>query len=169
MAHWGGARNNPQAETNILARLTAFRAAKRPVWHVHHHSLEAGCPLNPDFSPEGFAAVPLCAPIEGERRLTKHVNSSFIGTTLEEELRARGITTLVLCGLTTNHCVSTTTRMAGNLGFDTYLVGDACATFDRVGVDGRKWSAEDVHQCSLSDLHREFAWVVTTDEVVKAV
>jgi nicotinamidase-related amidase len=139
------------------------------VWHVHHHSLEDGSPLNPDCSPEGFAPIALCAPIDGERRLSKHVNSCFIGTTLEAELRERGITTLVVCGLTTNHCVSTTTRMAGNLGFGTYLVGDACATFDRVGVDGRKWLAEDVHQCSLSDLHREFAWVVTTEEVIRVV
>ena len=55
-------------------------------------------------------------PLEGEAVVTKGVNSAFIGTELEEVVRRRGIRTLVIGGITTDQCVSTTARMAANLG-----------------------------------------------------
>ncbi len=101
--------------------------------------------------------------------VVKRVNSAFIGTDLEKRLRAGGITTVVICGATTNHCVETTTRMAGNLGFDTRLVRDATWTFDRVGPDGDKHSAEDIHAMTLANLNGEFACIVTSAEAIAAL
>jgi nicotinamidase-related amidase len=96
------------------------------------------------------------------------VNSAFIGTDLEKDLRRDGIDTLVIVGLTTNHCVSTTARMAGNLGFKTYVVSDATAACARLALDGTLRPAEAVHSAALSDLHQEFAAVVDTEEILKA-
>ena len=162
-----GRRNNPEAETKVSALIAAWRAAKAPVIHVHHDSpspsglLRSGTP--------GHAVKREALPLPGERVLRKTVNSAFIGTRLEAELRAMGVRSLAVVGLTTNHCVSTTARMAGNLGFKTFVAADATATFDRAGVNGEIRLAEDVHNAALSDLQDEFAEIVDTDAVLAAL
>lgn len=160
-----GRRNNPQAESNIVRLLQTWRSRQWPIIHVQHQSRFTDSPLHP--TNPGNALKVQVQPLPGEMLITKQVNSAFIGTSLESLLRQRQITTLVVTGLTTNHCVETTTRMAGNLGFLTYLVGDAAATFDRMGPDGRLYRAEDIHTISLTSIHGEFAQVVTTDTVLE--
>jgi nicotinamidase-related amidase len=160
-----GERNNPWAEQNIGRLLAAWRKSGRPIRHVVHDSKEPGSLLGPE-SP-GNAIQGVAAPKEAEPVYHKQVNSAFIGTRLEKELRQEGIETLVIVGLTTNHCVSTSARMAGNLGFTTYVVSDATAAFARAALDGSVRSAEAVHSGALSDIHEEFATVVDTEEILK--
>jgi nicotinamidase-related amidase len=162
-----GERNNPCAESNITRLLNAWRAQRMPVIHVQHDSLAADGAFRPGTP--GNRPKPEAMPLDGESVHRKTVNSAFIGTRLEEELRTRRIRSLVIVGLTTNHCVSTTTRMAGNLGFDTYLVSDACARFARPTLDGRPRTAEGVHAAALSDLDGEFATVLDTPAVLAAL
>jgi nicotinamidase-related amidase len=165
-ATWG-ARNNPQAEACVALLIEIWRNAGAPVLHVHHHSASStGC-----FRPgsRGIEPKPQAMPRVGEAIYKKRVNSAFIGTTLEADLRKQGISTLVFVGLTTNHCVSTSVRMAGNLGFETYVVSDATATFARAGADGRLRSAQDVHNAALGDLQGEFAEVVDTPSVIETM
>jgi nicotinamidase-related amidase len=160
-----GERNNPGAESNIARLLEAWRKSERPVRHIVHDSIEPNSLLRPE-SP-GNAVQAAAAPKGAEPVYHKHVNSAFIGTNLEKDLRDAGIDTLVIVGLTTNHCVSTTARMAGNLGFTTYVVSDATASFARAALDGTVRTAEAVHSAALSDLHQEFASVVDTEEILK--
>ena len=155
-----GSRNNPDAEAKIARLLEVWREAKRPIFHVFHDSTSPESPLRPDT--DGNAPKAEGAPRVGESVYRKTVNSAFIGTSLEADLRKAGITTLVVVGLTTNHCISTTVRMAGNLGFEVYLLSDATATFDRAGIDGRNRPAAEVHAAALSDLNGEFATVIDT-------
>jgi len=147
---------------NVAALIASFRQAQLPVIHVQHMSDEAQSPLRPGQSGNDFK--PEALPLPGEKIFQKRVNSAFIGTELEQFLRDSNIDSLLLCGLTTDHCVSTTTRMAGNLGFKVIVVSDATATFNRTGMDGRAWSAEDIHQSALASLNGEFAQVVTLQE-----
>lgn len=161
-----GRRNNPHAETNIARIIAAFRAAGQPVFHVLHDSTSPTSPLRPGTP--GNEPKPEALPLRGEGVYRKSVNSAFIGTDLEDDLRRSGIEALVVVGLTTNHCVSTTVRMAGNFGFETWLVSDATATFDRLGIDGRNRPADEVHAAALSDLQDEFATLVDTEAVVAA-
>jgi nicotinamidase-related amidase len=162
-----GERNNPEAESNVGRLLAAWRNSGRPIRHIVHDSVEPQSLLRPE-SP-GNAIQTVAEPGSNEPVYRKHVNSAFIGTTLEKDLRQDGIDTLVIVGLTTNHCVSTTARMAGNLGFTTFVVSDATASFARRALDGTLRSAEAVHSAALSDLHQEFATVVDTAEILKRV
>jgi nicotinamidase-related amidase len=162
-----GRRNNPDAEANVARLIAAWRASERQIYHVQLISTDDTSPLQPQFP--GFQFKPEAKPLWHEPVITKRVNSAFIGTDLEERLRQRRIRTLVICGLTTNHCVETTARMAGNLGYDTYLAGDACAAFDRTGPDGVTYPAEQVHAISLANIHGEFATVLTTDQILTAL
>jgi nicotinamidase-related amidase len=162
-----GQRNNPQAEANIGRLLAAWRRAGQPLFHIQHRSPRLGSLFHPEA--RGFRVKPEAVPLDGEPVLFKSVNSSFIGTDLEQRLRKAGITTLVICGITTDHCVSTTTRMAGNLGFEAYIVEDATATFERTGPDGRHYTAQQMHDTALASLHGEFAEVVSTGQVLQAL
>ena len=162
-----GARNNPDAEQRMVELLAAWRATARPVIHVQHLSLEPHSPLREDAP--GHALKPEVLPVGDEPLFQKHVNSAFIGTDLEAHLRGNGIEELVVVGLTTAHCVSTTVRMAANLGFNVTLVSDATATFDADGPDGRHYSADVMHDTALASLHGEFATVRSTTDVLAAI
>jgi nicotinamidase-related amidase len=153
-----GNRNNPQAEGNIAVLLEKWRDTNRLIYHIQH--VEGSYKPTHDFKD-------FIKPLPGEILIRKSVNSSFIGTNLETSLKENQIDTLVIVGLTTNHCVETTTRMAGNLGFKTFLVTDATATFDRIGLDGNVYSAEMIHNMTMVNLHGEFAEIVTTTQVLE--
>ena len=160
----GKQRNNPDAVARIVDLLKAFRASGAPIIHIRHEGTKPNSTFRPENS--GYAVKDEAREQAGEPVIVKRVNSAFIGTDLENRLRAGNISTLVICGATTNHCVETTTRMAGNLGFDAALVRDATWTFDRVGPDGDTHSAESIHAMTLSNLNGEFARIVTTNDVL---
>jgi len=164
---WGGNRNNKDAEIKAAMLLEKWRTLNLPVFHIRHSSQNPDSKLHK--SHPGFEFHELTKPISGEVSMTKDVNSAFIGTDLQEQLDKAGIETVVIVGLTTNHCISTTTRMAGNLGYETYLVADATATFDRIGINGETFSAEMIHQTTLANLREEFATIVNAEELLSLV
>lgn len=162
LEHWGGStgrRNNPGAERVMADLLTSWRAAGRQVAFTRHDSREAASPLK--FSLPTGAQKPGFEPTADDIVIEKDVNSGFIGTSLEVDLRRRGINRLVIAGFFTNFCVETTTRMAGNLGFDTYLVHDGCATTNRIGLDGTDHDPQLVHDMTVANLHGEFCTAIT--------
>jgi nicotinamidase-related amidase len=162
-----GPRNNPLAEQTMARLLAAWRDAGATIVHVRHDSAEAQSPLRPGQPGNQFK--PEVAPRRDEMMIAKTVNNAFIGTGLERLLRQRRLAELVIAGLTTNHCVSTTARMAGNLGFATFVVSDGTATFDRLALDGTIRPAEEVHAAALSDLNEEFATVITADRAIETL
>jgi nicotinamidase-related amidase len=162
-----GERNNPQAEQNVGALLGAWRLTYRPIYHIRHDSLEPASHYRPgqagnDFKPE-------VRPLAGETVIAKTTNSAFIGTDLEVRLREAKQTLLVVTGVITNNSVEATVRMAGNLGFESYLVEDACFTFGRKDWGGVWRTAAEVHAMSLANLDGEYCAVVRTEEVLEVV
>ena len=88
---------------------------------------------------------------------------------LESILRQEKIHTLAIVGITVDHCVSTTARMAANLGFEVIIVADATIALERVGFDGTRFSAELVHAVTLASLHKEFATILTTNNLIESM
>lgn len=162
-----GTRNNPALEANLARLLDAWRHAGRPIYHVRHASTEPDSTYRPDGPGYDFKSE--VVPATGETVIVKRTNSAFIGTDFEKRLRDAGHTQLVVGGVITNNSVEATVRMAGNLGFDVLLVADACATFGRADYNGKAWSAEDVHALALANMQGEYATIVQTADLLKAV
>ena len=155
-----GPRNNPGAEDNIVRLLARWRTEGLPLIHVRHDSVEPGSPYAPGAPGHRFKAS--ATPLEGERVVSKSANSAFIRPDLEAALDEIGATTLVICGVLTANSVEATARHAGNLGYQIFVVADACWTVDKVDLRGRRWTGEDVHALSLAHLNGEYASVVDT-------
>ena len=92
-----GPRNNPRAEANVAALIAAWRTAGRPVIHVHHDSQASSGRLR--RGGPGNAAKPEAEPRDHEAVYRKAVNSAFIGTQLEADLRAMNVQALAIVGL----------------------------------------------------------------------
>ena len=159
-----GKRNNPDAEANMARLLAAWRQRRQPVIHIRHCSVEPGSTLRPELPGNAFKDE--VKPLPHEKTFSKTVNSAFIGTGLEQYLRESGISALVITGLTTDHCVSASTRMASDLGFEVKLVADATAAFERRNYDGEHYSGETIHRVNLASLNGEFCRVCTTAELL---
>jgi len=131
--------------------------------HVRHSSTSVNSKLHE--SSQGFEFNDFVKPDNNEIVLTKKVNSSFIGTGLVDILETNNVKSIVVVGMTTNHCISTTVRMSGNLGYDTYLVSDSTAAYCNILKNGEVIDCEDVFKISLSNLDGEFCKVLTKDEL----
>jgi nicotinamidase-related amidase len=164
---WGGQRNNLQAEKNMQTILAYWRQQNAPVFHVKHCSVNPKSLLAEGQPGNDFKDMVL--PLANEPVIKKQVNSAFIGTSLKKQLEQKGIKSLVVIGLTTDHCVSTTARMAGNFGFETFVISDATATFNKTGYNGQFFDAELIHQTALASLHNEFASVLTTQSFLEQI
>ncbi|WP_257352256.1 cysteine hydrolase family protein [Pseudalkalibacillus decolorationis] len=160
-----GRRNNYDAENKISKLIHSWRENKRPVIFVQHVSEKEESVFYKQGDMVQFKEE--AQPEDGEVVIRKSVNSAFIGTDLLDRLKAMNCERVVIVGLTTNHCVETTTRMAGNYGFSPILVEDACATFDRHGLDGTNFTAEQIHEMTLVNLNEEFAEIVTTEQLLR--
>jgi len=156
-------RNNENAEFICGKILKKWRTLDLPIIHVRHSSTNPESKLHK--SRPGFEFNDYVTPLETEMVLTKEVNSAFIGTNLENILIKSQIDTLVIVGMTTNHCISTTVRMSGNLGFDTYLISDSTACYNTKGMNGEIIDCNTIYNSALASLQEEFATVIDSKEL----
>jgi nicotinamidase-related amidase len=108
----------------------------------------------------------MLAPLPSEHVVEKNVPDALINTGLERWLRVRGVTKLVIVGVSTNNSVEATARTAGNLGFETQVVADATFAFDKVDYSGTRRTAEEVHAMALANLDGEYAVITNTDRLL---
>jgi nicotinamidase-related amidase len=141
----------PGTERNIAALIAAWRAEGLPLVHIGRQP----------------AASPL-PPLDGETVISGDAASAFAGTALEARLDELGATTLVLCGALATHSLEATARHAGDLGYQTFVVADACRAADAVDLNGRVWPAEDVRALALARLSGETATIVDVATALRA-
>ena len=96
-------------------------------------------------------------PTDADFVLDKNRYSAFYGTGLEPILTSLKVNTLVLCGVTTNMCVETTARDAGQRDYRVFVAGDACGELEKAR-----------HDMALNTLGFGFGWVVEIDDVLSA-
>ncbi len=97
------------------------------------------------------------SPLPGDIEVSKRLYSAFAGTNFDADLRARGIDTLVVVGLTTDCCVDATVRDAFHHDYSVFVVADACDAYDA-----------DVHLSSLTALQAHCALVTDAADVCAA-
>jgi len=162
-----GQRNNAHAEDRIADLLAAWRACGATVVHVRHISRSPGSMFAPGQS--GAAFQERLAPQAGEHVVEKNVPDAFVNSGLERWLHVRGITQLVIAGVSTNNSVEATARSAGNLGFQTRVLADATFAFAKTDYAGTPRSADEVHAMSLANLDGEYATIVTSADAIAAI
>ena len=160
-------RNNPEAELICGKILEIWRKKKLPIIHVRHSSDTVDSKLHK--SKPGFEFNDYVTPRADEIVLEKRVNSAFIGTELKSILDKSKTEVLIIVGMTTNHCISTTVRMSGNLGFETYLISDSTACYNTKGINGEMIDCEVIYQSALASINDEFATVINSKEVISLI
>jgi nicotinamidase-related amidase len=163
----GGAHplEGPDAAAGSAARLlSTFREAGDPIVHVRHIWDEDDATFMRPGT-EGIEIHDTVAPLDGETVISKEYPNSFRETGLEATLRKAGVDELVVCGMMTSMCVDATVRAAFDLGFDTTVAHDACATCD-LEFGGKTVPAASVHAAFLAALADGYASVVSTDDIV---
>lgn len=154
---------NPDAPDRIAVLLSQARTAGVPVIHVHHDDADPASPFRK--GQPGGAVMACAAPVAQEVVLWKQRSSAFAGTGLDDHLRGIGVTELVVAGAVAAFCVTSTVRMASDLGYKVLLPQDALLGFDLPGHDGGRIDAATVHRVTLSILGADFARLTTVAEL----
>lgn len=160
-----GPRNNPDAETVMVKLLSSWRAARRPIIHVKHRSIEPTSVFWPDQ--QGFEFKPDFLPQGDELIIEKSIPCAMLTTDLKKILDQRNIRKIVLVGASTNNSIEATARTASGLGFAVVVVEDACFTFAQQDYSGTTRTAAEVHAMSLANLSVEYAQIITANELLK--
>jgi nicotinamidase-related amidase len=147
----------PVADQNIATLIAAWRAEGLLLVHVDKQATALASRL-----------APAVAPLDGEIVIVRKAKSAFVGADLEARLDELGATTLVLCGTLATHALEASARHAGDLGYQVFVVADACRVADTVDLRGRLWPAEDVRALSLAHLKGETATIVDVATALRA-
>ena len=149
----------------MLRLLVQWRGKGWPVVHVIHRSTEPDSVFWPQQS--GFSLKQDFHPQEGEILLEKSVPCAFINNELDNVLKRLGTNEIVIVGVATNNSIEATARTGGNLGYEVFVVEDACFTFAKTDYFGTLRSADEVHAMSLANLDGEYATVVHSTALIQ--
>jgi nicotinamidase-related amidase len=151
-------RNNPALERNVTDLIAAFHDAALPVFFILHNDADPGFrPGDPEVRLMDFLDRR-----EGDPIVFKNTRNAFTSTDLQQRLDAIGVRRVVVCGISTEQCCETTTRVAADLGYSVDFVTEATATFP-IGT----LTTEAIIERTEAVLRGRFARIVTVSEVTQ--
>src|ERR1051326_3910624 len=169
--------SNPGIASDVARLVDGARAAGDLVVWVLHAEPGSGTTFDPASG--HVRSPPPRAPNPGEPQLTKTSHNAFTTTNLQQLLTQQGITELVICGIRTEQCAETTTRVAFDLGYQVTFVTEATAThpiahrdaprdqtIEQLLADPRTLPASAVIERAEYALAGRFATIATIDEVI---
>ncbi|MBY0415572.1 MAG: isochorismatase family protein [Bdellovibrionales bacterium] len=156
-------RNNLEAEKNIIQVLKMWREKKRPIIHVKHVSNNAESPFYHHSAGSEF--LDSIKPEANELLVEKTKSSAFTRTNLESHLVEGNFSNVILVGFTANECIDATAKDASSLGFTSFVVGDATATFDLRDSSGKLVKSERLHRLILANINSFYAKVINTSDI----
>lgn len=137
--------------------LQLARENATPVFHIQHDGGE-GSPY--DLNTELGAIASEVSPVDGEQVIVKNFPNAFVQTPLDEALRSRGITNIILAGFMTHMCVNSTAHGGFNLGYSPTVVASTTASRGLETSDGTQLTAQQVHQAALASTRDLYAAVI---------
>lgn len=158
--------NPDKAAANAAKILEWFRENnKENIFHVQHIAAD---PAMGFFLPEteGAEIHESVLPKDDETVIIKNFPNSFLKTDLESKLRDNGVTKVIVIGMMTHMCIDATSRAAVDLGFETTVIEDACATLD-LSYNGHEVPAEQVHYSFIGALNGMYAEITSTEDFLK--
>lgn len=144
----------------LLARARESGAA---VFHIAHSGRPGGVF---DRTAERGAIVESLKPLAAEPVIEKTLPNAFAGTDLQARLTATGRNNIVLAGMMTHMCVSSTARAALDLGFRVTIDAASCATRDLPDGRGGAIAASIVHDVALAELSDRFAIIARDSDAL---
>lgn len=153
---------NPKIADPVNRLVALARAAGDQVIWVLHTEPGSNGPFDP-----ALGHVRLLDELdhqEGDLTVRKTSHNAFTTTNLQQLLTERGITELVTCGIRTEQCVETTTRVASDLGYQVTFVVDATST-SPITRNGVTLSAEEIVRRTEFVLAERFATIATVAEL----
>ncbi len=147
--------------------LQYFREQKMKIFHVRHIEEDANAP----FMAAGSAGIEihkLVEPKAGEPVIEKHFPNSFLNTTLQEQLKGAGVSSVAFCGAMSNMCIDATVRAACDFGFQCFVVEDACAAA-ALEFKGTPISAKQVHGAFMAALGSAYAQVLSLEDFLNSL
>lgn len=171
--------SNPEIIKQVNRLVDMARASGDMVVWVMHAEPGTGSAFDPALG--HVSLMDGVTPLPDEPVVTKTSANAFTTTNLQQMLTANGVRELVVCGIQTEQCVETTTRVGADLGFDLTFVTDATATFpiphrdapkqrslDDILADPATLSTDEIISRTEYALAGRFATIMSVDEIVAA-
>ena len=153
-----------QAIKNARLLLDKARAQAIPIFHIAHHGEDNGNVFDPLSSNVDIVAE--LQPKDGETVILKKHPNAFYDTQLQALIAGTQKQQIIFAGFMSHMCVSSSVRAAFDLGFDSFVCHDACATRALPNDKKEAISADVMHETAMAALQDRFAALVTTAELV---